>query len=321
MNPVTNQALFSVSNTGTLAYLAGTVSQTELVWLNRSGNETGRPGASGVISTIALSPDDKSVVFDRMDPVTGTFDLWRLVFDGTTPHKLTFHPSQDVFPLFSKDGGRVVFMSARERPPQIYGLSLSAAGSESRLFSTKFPILPSGWSGDGRTLFTTMTDPQTATGDIWSASLDTGELRAVVRTPKDERYGTPSPDGRWLAYVSNDSDTYEVHVRSLQGSFRRQVSVNGGSQPQWRRDGRELIYMAPNRMLMSIAFREDGDTFTAESPQRLFATRTLSLEIQGTTRTYAVAFDGQRFLVANATDESRAASISVVLNWRSGLGE
>ena len=119
LNPVTNQALFSASSSGTLAYFAGAVGQVELVWLDRKGNELGRPGARGVISTIALSPDDTSVVYDQADPQTATFDIWRLVFDRD-PYKLTFNPSNDVFPVWFSDGKRIVFMSVRERPPQLY---------------------------------------------------------------------------------------------------------------------------------------------------------------------------------------------------------
>ena len=318
LNPVTNQALFSVSNSGTLAYFAGSVGHVELVWMNRSGHEVGRSGARGVISTIALSPDDTSVVYDQADPKTATFDIWRLVFGPRDPYQLTFNPSNDVFPVWSSDGKRIVFMSVRERPPQLYEILPDAAGNEGLLFKTLYPVVPSGWSPDGKTLFYTVTD-STSTGDIWSVSLETKVSTPVVNTPKDERYATPSPDGRLLAYVSNDSDTYEVIVQTLDGAVRRRISTNGGAQPQWHRDGRELIYMAPDRALMSVAISTSAETFSHEPPQRLFRTRTRSLESQGTERAYAVARDGQRFLVANATEEAKSASIVVVRNWRSAL--
>ena len=290
------------------------------MWLNRSGHEVGRPGARGVISTIALSPDDTSVVYDLADPETATFDIWRLVFGRRDPDQLTFNPSNDVFPVWSSDGKRIVFMSVRERPPQLYVMLPDAAGNEERLFKAPHPVVPSGWSLDGKSLFYTATDSKTATGDIWSVPLETKVSTPVVNTPKDERYGTPSPDGHWLAYVSNDSDTYQVNVRALQGAgVRRQISIYGGSQPQWHRNGRELVYMAPDRALMSVAISTSAETFSNEPPQRLFRTRTRSLESQGTERAYAIASDGQRFLVANATEEAKSASIVVVRNWRSAL--
>ena len=289
LNPVTNQGLFSVSDTGTLAYFAGTVGETELVWFDRDGTELGRPGARGVISTIALSPDASRVVFDQADPRTATFDLWQLVFAVGAPDKLTFNPSHDIFPMWSPDGSRIVFTSVRERPPQLYEMDPDVAGGERRLFQSPMPVVPSGWSRDGNTLFYTGTDAATATGDVWSVSLDDKASVPLVQTTYDERYGVPSPDGRWLAYVSNESGTYEVNVRALHGpGVRRQVSTKGGSQPQWRPDTGELIYMAPDRTLVAVDFQSGRDAFEFGSPQPLFRTRTKSLEIQGTTRTYAM---------------------------------
>ena len=141
-----------------------------------------------------------------------------------------------------------------------------------------------------------------------------------MNTAKDERYGTPSPDGRLLAYMTNDSDTYQVNVRGLHGAgVRRQVSTDGGSQPQWVREGHELVYMAPDRALMSVAIRTSAESFSSQPPRRLFPTRTRSLESQGTERAYAIASDGQRFLVANATEEAKSTLIVVDRNWRSAL--
>ena len=167
---MTNQALFSASSSGTLAFFAGAVGQVELAWLDRNGRALGLPGARGVISTIALSPDGTSVVYDLADPQTATFDIWRLVFSRRDPDKLTFNPSNDVFPLWSSDGERIVFTSVRERPPQLYEMHPDASGNEVRLFEAPYPVVPSGWSRDGKTLFYTATDSKTATGDIWSVS-------------------------------------------------------------------------------------------------------------------------------------------------------
>lgn len=322
LNPVTNQALLSASSSGTLAYFAGVVGHTELVWLDRDGHEIGRPGATGVINTVALSPDDTSVVYDQADPQTATFDIWRLVFGRGSPDKLTFNPSNDVFPLWAPDGNRIVFTSVREAPPQVFTMAATAAGDETLLFKFPAPVVPSGWADGGRTLLYTATDGRTATGDIMSVDVQTGISSVVVQTASDERYGTVSPDGRWLAYVSNESNLYEVIVRALhQPGVRRQISVGGGSQPQWRRDGLELVYMAPDRSLVSVGIQASGETLTTLPPRRLFRTRTKSLEVQGTARTYAIDRDGRRFLVANATEEAKYASISLVKNWRSSLAK
>ena len=316
LNPVTNQALFSVSDSGTLAFFGGAVGESELVWLDRNGNRIGSSRARGVIDTISLSPDAASVVYGVADPSAATFDLWQLRFDGDVLEKLTFNPANDVFPLWSNDGSRIAFMSVRERPPQLYELPANGAGNETLLVRSKLPAVPSGWSHDGRVLFYTLTEPTTWTGDVWAMSIENRAPYSVITSPNDDRYATPSPDGRWLAYVSNESGTFEVYVQALPGpGFRRQVSSTGASQPQWSRDGKELFYMARNRTLMSVSFDSQPTAFVSSPPQPLFATRTKLLEIQGTARSYGVAPDGRRFLVANATQESQLAAITVVLNW------
>ena len=268
LNPVTNQALLSASRTGTLAYFAGVVGHTELVWLDRDGHEIGRPGPTGVINTVALSPDDTSVVYDLADRQTATFDLWRVVFDRGSPEKLTFNPSNDVFPLWSPDAKRIVFTSVREAPPQIFAMAPTAAGDETLLFQFAAPVVATGWSDQGRTLFYTATDSRTAIGDIMAVDLQTGISRTVVKTASDERYGTVSPDGRWLAYVSNESNLYEVSVRALdRPDVRTRSPWAAESQPQWRREGLELVYMAQDRWLVSVGIQGDrGDFDHAASP-------------------------------------------------------
>ena len=322
LNFLTNQSLFSVSNSGTLVFFAGAVGQSELVWVDRGGRRLGKPGPTAAINCLSLSPDATRVVYDEADSRTGLMDLWQLDFARGVPSRLTFHPNHDFFPLWSPDGTRIAFGSLREPPPQLYMLDANSAGNEKLLLRTPFPKSPSGWSRDGELLIYSVTDPKNS-GDIWALPLvGKREPYPLVNTTVDERYGTLSPDGRWLAYISNETGTYEVYVQALSGSgVRRQVSTRGGFQPHWRRDGQELFYIAPDRTLMAMDFRSSAATFETGPPNALFATRTRWIEIQAGTRNYAAAPDGQRFLVANATDEAQSAPITVVLNWIATLGK
>ena len=320
LNPLINQALFSVSDSGTLVFLAGTVGQSELAWVNRAGQRTGKAASTGLFNSVSLSPDDRSVVYEQADSRTGAIDLWRLDFARGEPSRLTFHPAHDMFPLWSPDGARIAFTSLRELPPQLYELTAESAGNETILLRTNQPKNPTGWSADGRLLVYSAADPRTA-GDIWALPL-VGERKPfpILRSAADERYGTLSPDGRWLAYISNETGLYQVYVEAFPATgFKRQVSTVGGFEPQWRRDGRELFYLAPTRMLMAVDVDRSPTTLTFSPPKALFATRTTSMEIQATARHYAAARDGQRFLVSSATDEARSAPVTVVLNWTAAL--
>jgi Tol biopolymer transport system component len=320
LNPVTNQGLFSVSDSGTLVFFAGAVGESELVWVDRAGRRIGNPGPKGVFNSVSLSPEATSVVYDQAEPRNRTFDLWRLDFARGIPSRLTFHPSHDIFPLWSPDGTRIVFGSLREPPPQLYELNANSAGTEKLLLKTNLPKTPSGWSSDGRLLIYDSTDPQTG-GDIWALPLvGRPEPYPLVRTEADEHYGTLSPDGRWLAYISNETGTYEVYVESFPATgFKRQVSTQGGFEPQWRRDGKELFYMAPNQTFMAVGVKSNQITLEVSPPKSLFATRIKWMEIQAVAHHYAPAPDGQRFLISSATDDARSVPVTIVLNWPAAL--
>jgi serine/threonine protein kinase/Tol biopolymer transport system component len=319
-NPITNQSLFSVSHSGTLVFFGGAVGQTQLTWLDRTGKRIGVAGAKGVFNSLSLSPDGNSVVYDEADPRSGTIDLWRLDFARGVPSRMTFHPSHDLFPLWSLDGKRIVFSSLREGAPQLYELSADSAGNETVLFKSPFPKSATGWSGDGSLLIYQVSDPKTS-GDVMSLQL-TGkaESRSVVATVADERYGTVSRDGRWLAYISNETGSYEVYVRAFPNpGVTRQVSTSSGFEPVWRADGKELFYIASNQTLMAVDFRSSPATFEAGPPKALFTTRMKWLESQAGAQHYGASADGQRFLVANATDEAQSAAMTIVLNWATAL--
>lgn len=322
LNRFTNHALFSVSASGTLVFLGGAVGQTELEWVDQSGKRVGTPGPTGLFNSLALSPDDASVIYDEATLRTGSVDLQRFDFPTRQTSRRTFNASHDMFPLWSRNGQNVFFNSLRVGPPQLFQIGSDSTGNERQILQKPFPTIPSDTSSDGRLLLYQGSLSKTG-ADIFALALDgSGKETPVLDSVANEAHAMLSPDGRLLAYISNESKSYEVYVQQFPvPDGKRQVSVDGGFEPYWRSDGRELFFLAPDRTLMSVQIADTGATFKHSAPRALFPTRVRWFENPATGRHYAPSRDGQRFLIANATEQARSTPITVVLNWAAGLAD
>jgi len=318
------QSRFSVSESGVLVYDSSGGSNRHLVWLDRSGKPLQTLGSPGTYWNLDLSPDGRRVAANRTDPQTGSGDIW--LFDlarGSNP-RFTFHPALEGAPLWSPDGSRIAFFSSRDGPYNLYQKATSGAGEEQLLLKTNANKWPTDWSRDGRFLLYTELDPKTR-ADLWLLPL-TGETKNTERKPVpflrtefDERNARFSPDGKWMAYQSNESGRYEIYMRAFSpnqppGGGRWQVSTGGGVEPRWRRDGKELFYLAPDRKLIAVEVKA-GANFEAGIPRPLFQTRVFPGRIVAAR--YDVTADGQRFLVNSEVEEGEAAT--VILNWPAAL--
>ncbi len=222
--------------------------------------------------------------------------------------------------MWSPDGSRIVFSSDRDGIPNLYQRTASGAGNDEALFKSDHRKIANDWSADGKFILYQEQNPKT-NYDLWVLSI-TGEQRPFpfLQTAFDERQGRFSPDGRWIAYASNESGTWQVYVQSFPASGGKwQVSTNGGSQPQWRRDGRELFYLSPDRKLMAADVKASGPTFEAGVPKALFELRIQSVGLLSLRNFYTAAADGQRFLVTSLLGDPTAAPTTVVLNWTADL--
>ncbi len=325
-NP-TSLKLFSVSANGVLAYRTGGAPMTQLAWFDRAGKALGPVGSPASYSTPKLSPDQKRLVVERADPQTGSTDLWLFDFLRGATTRFTFDPANDAFPAWSPDGTRIAFGSGRDGLMNVYQKLSSGAGDEELLLKSGEGKYPTDWSPDGRFLLYT-----TQGGDVWLLPLS-GDRKPVpfLQTPFFENWARFSPDGRWIAYQSNASGRQEVYVQPFRegsgagSAGMYQVSTDGGTDAQWRRDGKELFYLAPDRTLMAVDVKAGGapsGPFEAGSPRPLFATRALAVSFVFTVSgpsSYVVSADGQRFLVTTPVEEAAPTPIHVVLNWAAGL--
>ena len=239
--------------------------------------------------------------------------------------RFTFDAALDRTPIWSPDGRRIAFESNRTGTRDLYLKAAGGAGAEERLLASPQDKLATDWSADGRFLLYYSVDPQT-NRDLWVVPIEGDRTPWVfLKTPFDERQGTFSPDGRWVAYQSNESGRNEIYIRPFAGpeasgaaapaaGGQWQVSTAGGIYPRWRRDGKELFYIGPTGTLMAASITVTGATLAPGAPASLFPTRIVGGGADaGQGRQYDVTRDG-RFLINTVLDEA-AAPITLLLNW------
>jgi WD40 repeat protein len=310
INNVNSAAGFAVSNNGVLAFRTGNTDHV-LTWFDRSGKQLGAIERAPYISP-ALSPDGEQIAFARVDAGA---HVWIHDQARGTTSRFTFDPASDDIPVWSPDGKSVIFSSVRGGQFGLYEKSVGGASQEELLLKSDRPIFPEDWSADGRFVLYTEQDPKT-NDDLWILPLvGDRKPRAVVNSPFAETQGRFSPDGRWIAYASNESGQTQVYIQGLaplRGKW--QVSNGASYQPRWRRDGKELFFLtgaAGLAQVMATTVDATASEIRAGVPHLLFRAAPESV---GTRRSWDVAPDGQRFLV-NSNPESVVPPVSVVVNW------
>ncbi len=309
---ISGWAPFSTSGKGVLAYQSG-ATLSRLVWFDRTGKEVGLAGKPGQYGGLRLSPDGQKVALEVRDAATGTSDLWILDLSRGAMTRFTHDPALESNPIWSPDGRTILFESHGGKTlagprQQTLGTSDSKQAPIARAESFQWMR---DWSMDGRFIAYDQLDPDTGY-DLWLQPLF-GDRKAypLLRTQFQEGEAAFSPDGRWLAFASDESGKPEVYVLAAKGSGERwQISTDGGLHARWRRDGRELFYLATDHALMAVPIKE-GAAFESGPPTSLF-----KIEAEGW-NLYDVTADGSRFLVN--TGSRTNLPINVVVNWTSDL--
>jgi Tol biopolymer transport system component len=318
------QIAASVSASGILAYETNLGQANQLTWLDRSGKELGKVGNIEEERHVALSPDGRIAATERTNQGIWLYDMQR---GGET--RFSSPALLGYSPIWSPDGNLIAFDSGRG----LYVKDASGGSEEKLLLENGNSNRASDWSRDGRYLIYTELDSKNQ-GDIWFLEdplNKSGERKAVKFQGTDavESQGQISPDGRWLAYASNESGEYEVYVRPFpSGPGRWEVSTGGiGREPRWRRDGKELFFLerlgggVPSSRLMAVAVKSGahGD-FQAGAPQALFEFRAIGVVPQGNNFLYSPSADGQRFL-ALVQAPGAEPTVNVISNWeKAALG-
>jgi Tol biopolymer transport system component len=315
---------FSASPAGPITYRSGTSTETQLTWFDRSGKPAGTiggPDANGLMQP-TLSPDGRRVVAYRT--VQGNQDLW--LFDAARMTKLTFDAGRETYPLWFPEGSRIAFSKEDKKAAgmSLYQKSSTGGGQEDLLLpTTRATITPQSWTRDGRFLLYSERHQETA-GDLWVLPIDGTQKPSVfVNSRFEERMGQFSPDGRWVAYSSDESGPTEIYVRPFPASNGQwKASTTGGVTPRWRHDGKELYYIAPDGALMAVPFAVAGSAPEMGAPKALFHPRILNggASVVGITWQYDVALDG-RFLINVVVGDSVTAPITVIQHWQARIGK
>jgi Tol biopolymer transport system component/predicted Ser/Thr protein kinase len=309
---------FSVTETGVLAYQTGSGEvQSQLVWFDRAGKEMAVLGDSADYGDLELSPDRTHATVSVHDPATRTRDIWLFDLVRGLRTRFTFDPADELTSLWSPDGARVVFNSRRKGYLDLYSKASSGADSEDVLLADTRNKTPTSWSADGRFLLYSTNALAAGNTDLWLLPLS-GNRKAspFLQMPFNESLGRFSPDGRWVAYASNETGRTEIYVTHFPGPGGKwQISTTGGSYPRWRPDGRELFYLTPDNNLTAATVSGQRTAFQVEAARSLFTIHPRT----GQRYPYDVASDGQRFLVNTIIDATALPPITLVVNWTTGL--
>jgi Tol biopolymer transport system component len=248
-SPFTGAAQSSVSATGSLVYVPGGVqaSQRRLVWVNRNGAEQPLAAPARAYRGPRISPDGRRIAVGIAEQES---QIWLYDLSRETLTRLTFEGNTNQYPVWTPDGKQVAFVSNKEGPGNVFWQLADGSGGLERLNTSEYTQTPHSWSPDGHLLAFIEVNPTTGV-DIWvlrmgDPSASSGQVRKAqpfLRTPFNESVPRFSPDGRWLAYISNESGRFEVYVQPYPGPGGKwQISTEGGMEPVWNRNGRELFY-------------------------------------------------------------------------------
>jgi len=300
------RASFSVSQNGVLVYRTGVdTGSTELVWIDRQGNPIGRLAESADYANPALSPDEKKLAVSRMDPEMKTRDLWIFDLVRKTSFRFTFDPGDENKPIWSPDGSRIAYsVNYREDFSDIYEKETTGTSEPKLLLTSSENKSVQDWSPDGRFITYRMGNA------IWALPLEGDQSpKALVNGVQHIVTSELSPDGRWIAYQTNAANRADIYVQRLHPPKGKwQLTTAGGMEPHWRRDGKELFFIAQDKLMAVPVNMKTG--FDTGTPKALFELR---LETVGRRSRYQVAANGQRFLVNRPVQSS--APIVVVIDW------
>ena len=314
--PQVRRAVFAVSDNGLLIAQTGAgVALSQPLWLDRNGKKLGVVGGADVYGNVFLAPNGRSVAVDKTDMTNLNTDVWVYDLQRDSAKRLTFDPAFDVVPIWSPDGSQLIFASNRQLDVDLYEKNSDGAQEEHAVVHDEFNKIPNSWSPDEKYILY-------ARGpDLWVLALPGLKSRVFLKAVSILRNGQFSPDGKWVAYASNETGKWEIYVTSFpEARGKWQISMGGGEQPRWRGDGKELFFLSSGSKVMAAPVTT-GANFDAGPPVALFQATPRQPVSTNDQFVYDVSRDGQRFLFLTLVKEAETVPVSVVLNWSAMLNK
>jgi eukaryotic-like serine/threonine-protein kinase len=315
--PQVKRALFAVSGSDLLVAQTGSgVALSQPVWFDREGKELGALGKPEVYGNIFLAPNGRSVALDKTDiAIQNNIDVWTYELEGSKAKRLTFGPGLEMVPVWSPNASQFLYASNRRVNNDLYMKNSDGTQEERLIVHDETDKVPNDWSRDGKYIL------YTRGPDLWFSAFPGLKSSSLLKAVSSIRNGQFSPDGKWVAYASNETGKWEIYVTSFpDGRGKWQISTGGGEQPRWRGDGKELFYISSEEKMMAVPVTA-GVKFDPGTPIVLFQATPRLPVTNADQFVYDVSRDGQRFLINTPVKQAESAPMSIILNWTGKLNK
>ncbi len=314
--PSTYWGAFSVAENGTVVYNPTVgASQSLLIWYDRAGKELGHVGDTGVLANPSMSPDGNRLAIDIADAKAGSINVWITDFRNAANTLFTFDKSEDDVGIWSHSGTVIAYRSTLTNASHIELKQVQGLVPVSEIYTTADTddLVPNSWSLDDKQILCT-SQPGVGGSHLALLPISGGKLTPFLGTKSNTTNGMISPDGKWVAYSSDESGEWQIYVSSFpEGAGKWQVSRGGGAEPRWRGDGKEIFYIGANSTLTAVPVSTEG-TFSTGNPIPLFQSQIRTIVSSTDLFSYDVSKDGQRFLVNRYTKPAQVPPLGIILN-------